>query len=91
MKITPARRDGKRLMGATYSLPHRFLDPFEPFWLEMLSTAMLKNLKREKPWAKLRMSRKEYETRQPWKNSGVSRTKFEEYVAHFPDEAIDVL
>ena len=57
----------------------------------MLSTAMLKNLKREKPWAKLRMSRKEYKTRQPWKNSGVSRTKFEEYITHFPDEAIGAL
>ncbi len=52
---------------------------------------MLKNLKREKPWAKLRMSRKDYETRRPWKDSGVSRAQLEEYVAHFPDEAIDAL
>ena len=57
----------------------------------MLSASMLKNLKREKPWARLRMSRKDYETRRPWTNSGVSRAKFEEYIAHFPDEAIDAL
>lgn len=57
----------------------------------MLSASMLKNLKREKPWARLRMSRKDYETRRPWKDSGVSRAKFEEYITHFPDEAIDAL
>ena len=34
---------------------------------------MLKNLKREKPWAKLRMSCKDYETCRLWKNSGVRR------------------
>jgi len=52
---------------------------------------MLQHLKREKPWAKLRMSRKDYETRRPWKNSGVSRKRFEAYLGDFPDEAIDVL
>ncbi len=55
----------------------------------MLSAPMLKNLKREKPWAKLRMSRKEYETRRPCTNAGVRRTGFEEHIAHFPDAVID--
>lgn len=39
----------------------------------------------------LRMARKDYETRRPWKNSGVSRKRFEEYLGDFPDEAIDAL
>jgi len=36
---------------------------------------MLKNLKRENPWAKLRMSRKEYEAHRPWAKSGMPRQR----------------
>lgn len=52
---------------------------------------MLKNLKQEKPWAKLRVSRKDYEARRPWVKSGMSRQKFEELLICFPDEAIDAI
>ena len=48
-------------------------------------------MKREKPWAKLRMSRKDYETRRPWAKSGLSRKRWEEGLEYLPDEAIDMI
>ncbi len=63
--------------------------PLVPSRQGMLSATMLKDLKREKPWARLRMSRKEYETRHPWKNSRESREQFEKYIVNFPDGAIN--
>lgn len=93
MKITPGVGMGSGLLGLSprQHSADLFPPPLGPSQQGMLPTAMLKNLRLEKPWAKLRMSRKDYETRRPWKNSGVSRAQFEEYVAHFPDEAIDAL
>ena len=52
---------------------------------------MLQNLKREKPWAKLRMSRCEYETKCPWAKSVLSRKRWEEGLEYLPDEAIDTI
>jgi hypothetical protein len=52
---------------------------------------MLQHLKQEKPWAKLRMSRREYEAARPWAKSGMPRQKWEEMILCFPDEAIDAL
>ena len=52
---------------------------------------MLKTLKNEKPWAKLRITRREYEAKRPWVKSGMSRQKFEEIIVVFPDEAIDAI
>jgi len=49
----------------------------------------LQALKAEKPWAKLRMTRRQYETARPWKNSGMGRQKWEEIVMLFPDETIE--
>ncbi len=52
---------------------------------------MLQNLKREKPWAKHRMTRRAYETARPWMKSGLSRQKWEEFVMLFPDGAVEAL
>ena len=52
---------------------------------------MLKRLTQEKPWAKLRLTRKQYETRRPWMKSGVERKQFEAFVLDMPDDAIDAL
>ena len=52
---------------------------------------MLKRLTQEKPWAKLRITRKEYEARRPWMVSGMSRKNFEEIIVELPDEAIDAI
>jgi len=49
----------------------------------------LQALKAEKPWAKLRMTRRQYETARPWENSGMNRQKWEEVVLLFPDEMIE--
>lgn len=49
----------------------------------------LQALKAEKPWAKLRMTRRQYERARPWKNSGMARQKWEEVVMLFPDETIE--
>jgi hypothetical protein len=51
----------------------------------------LKNLKAEKPWAKLRMTRKQYEQLRPWKNTGMSRERWEEVASFLPDEMIDLM
>lgn len=55
----------------------------------MLFPTMLKNLTREKPWAILKVSRREYEAAKPWKRAGVSRAAFEELVLGLPDGFID--
>ena len=52
---------------------------------------MLNGLKREKPWAKLRMSRCECETKCPWAKSGHSRKRWEEGLEYLPVEAIDTI
>ena len=52
---------------------------------------MLKTLKSEKPWAKLRLTRREYEAKRPWMKSGVGRKQFEAFVLEMPDDAIDAL
>jgi len=48
----------------------------------------LKALKEEKPWAKLRMTRRQYEAARPWKKSDMERKKWEELILLFPDETI---
>jgi hypothetical protein len=55
----------------------------------MILAPMLKNLKREKPWAVLKVSRRQYETTKPWTRAGVSRALFEELVLGLPDGFID--
>ncbi len=52
---------------------------------------MIRDLKKEKPWAKLRMTRRQYETARPWKKAGMARGRWEELVLLFPDDAIDAL
>lgn len=47
---------------------------------------MLQRLKQEKPWAKLRMSRRVYEAKRPWAKSGLSRKQWEANLDYFPDE-----
>ena len=50
---------------------------------------MKDRLDRDKPWAKLRKSRKAYEADKPWKRARMSREKFEEMVSIIPDALID--
>lgn len=57
----------------------------------MVAAPMLKNLTREKPWAKLRMTRRAYETARPWAKSGMDRQQFEAIMLAIPDEAIDAI
>lgn len=52
---------------------------------------MFEQLKQEKPWAKLRLSRKDYETKRPWLKSGLGRKAWESFVLALPDEAIEAL
>ena len=42
-----------------------------------------------KPWAILKVSRKQYCTARPWKKSGMSREKFEEVLGILPEGMID--
>ncbi len=49
----------------------------------------LQGLKAKKHWAKLRMTRRQYETARPWKHSGMNRQKWEEVVLLFPDKTIE--
>jgi len=44
-----------------------------------------------KPWTKLRLSRRAYETARPWTRSGLPRRRWEEIMLALPDEAIDEL
>jgi len=48
--------------------------------------ALKKKIEDEKPWALLRMTRKEYEAHRPWKKGGLPRAKFEELLRLIPDE-----
>lgn len=50
--------------------------------------AILKDLKREKPWAILKVSRQRYEEARPWKQAGITRALFEELVRGLPDDFI---
>ena len=59
--------------------------------LQCYVAAMFEKLKAEKPWARLRMSRRDYEAKRPWAKSGVSREKWEADLQHIPDEAIDLI
>ena len=52
---------------------------------------MLKTLKNEKPWAKLRLTRRDYEAKRPWVKSGVGRKQFEAFVLEMTDDAVDAL
>lgn len=52
---------------------------------------MLKNLKREKPWGKLRLTRKQYEAQRPWARTGMDRKRWEDMILFFPDDAIEAL
>ena len=57
----------------------------------MVGRRMFEKLKKEKPWAKLRMTRREYEAKRPWATTGLSRKQWEANLDYFPDEAIDAL
>jgi hypothetical protein len=50
---------------------------------------MLKNLKNEKPWAILKVSRRQYEAARPWVTAKLPRQRFEELLACFPDGFVD--
>lgn len=52
---------------------------------------MFEKLKAEKPWARLRMTRRDYEAKRPWTKSGMSRKQWEANLDYFTDEAIDAL
>ena len=43
----------------------------------------------DKPWAILKVSRKQYCSARPWKRAGMSREKFEELIAILPEGFID--
>jgi len=42
-----------------------------------------------KPWATLKVSRRQYVAARPWKKAGMSRERFEEMIAILPDGIID--
>jgi hypothetical protein len=42
-----------------------------------------------KPWAALKVSRREYEAARPWKKAGISRKRFEEIVSMLPDGFVE--
>jgi hypothetical protein len=46
---------------------------------------MMKN----KPWAILKVSRRQYAAARPWKKAGMSRERFEEMIAILPEGMID--
>lgn len=51
----------------------------------------INNIKRVKPWAKLRVSRREYETARLWKKAGMTRQEYEKLIDAFPVEVLDGL
>lgn len=51
----------------------------------------LQRLKQEKPWAKLRMTRRQYEKLRPWAGTKLSRERWEELLSFFPDETIKAI
>ena len=50
---------------------------------------MFDKLKQEKPWAILRVSRRQYEIKRPWVTANLPRKEFEELLAMLPDGFID--
>lgn len=48
-------------------------------------------INKEKPWARLRLSRKQYEAGRPWKNTPLSREDFEKVILAIPTEIFDGL
>lgn len=51
--------------------------------------AMPIRIHKDKPWAKLRMTRRKYEACRPWKYVGMSREAFEVLLPQIPDERIE--
>ncbi|WP_043637963.1 hypothetical protein [Desulfovibrio sp. TomC] len=50
---------------------------------------MFQRLKNEKPWAILKVSRRQYETKRPWVAANMPRQKFEELLTSLPDGFVD--
>ncbi|WP_129356220.1 hypothetical protein [Solidesulfovibrio carbinolicus] len=50
---------------------------------------MLDKLKAEKPWAILKVTRRQYETARPWVKANLPRKRFEELLAVLPDGFVD--
>lgn len=48
-------------------------------------------LSADKPWAYLRMTRKQYEQQRIWKKLNMPRAKFDALVLELPPEAVDLL
>lgn len=48
-------------------------------------------ISQNKPWAIIKISRRQYEAVRPWKKSGMSRPMFEELLATLPEGVIDQL
>ena len=48
-------------------------------------------IQKDKPWAHLKLSRRQYETAKPWKKAGLSRDHFEGIVLALPNEVIEDL
>ena len=46
---------------------------------------------KNKPWAVLRVSRKQYAAARPWKKAGMSKQAFEKLILDLPDELFTVL
>lgn len=44
-----------------------------------------------KPWAVLKVSRRQYETARPWKKAGLSRADYEAILGDLPEGFIDEL
>lgn len=45
----------------------------------------------DKPWAKLRISRKQYAAGRPWKKAGMDKKTFENVILALPDSYFDAL
>lgn len=52
---------------------------------------MLQSLKCAKPWAKPRLTRRQYEAKRPWAAASMDRKRWEKIILEFPDEAIGAL
>lgn len=48
-------------------------------------TGLKARLTRIRPWTRLGISRKAYETKRPWSGTGLTRDEFERVVLHMPD------
>lgn len=48
-------------------------------------------LPKEKPWAILGISRREYDKARPWKKAGMSKEAFADLVRAVPPEAVKIL